>query len=173
MKVIAIAAVARNGVIGKDKGLPWSIPEDLRFFRDSTREQVVIMGRKTYESLGHALPRRENAVITRNPSWRVSDAAVFRDLGLAIGHYRSRAELQGRSIFVIGGAEIYALSIPLLDEIWLTEIDAAFEGDTRFPSYEDGKLRIPGFSETESFPQKETGPDGIRYRFVTYRRTAV
>lgn len=172
VKVIAIAAVARNGVIGKENGLPWSIPEDLRFFRDSTRGQVVIMGRKTYESLGRALPKRENAVITRNPAWTVPDAKVFQDLRAAIEHYRSRADLQGQSIFVIGGAEIYTLSIPFLDEIWLTEIDAEFSGDTRFPAYDAGMLRIPGFSEAVSSAQKEPHPDGIHYRFVTYRRSS-
>ena len=170
MKVIAIAAAARNGVIGKENGLPWSIPEDLRFFRDSTRGQVVIMCRKTYESLGRALSKRENAVITRNLAWTVPDARVFQDLGRAIEHYRSRPELQDRSIFVIGGAEIYALAIPFLDEIWLTEIDADFDGDTRFPGFDEGLLRIPGFCESSSVPQKEPHPDGVCYRFVTYRR---
>jgi len=78
VKVIAIAAVGRNGVIGRGSELPWDIPEDMKFFRDSTRGQIVVMGRKTYDSLGKALPARRNAVITRNPDWAVSDAEVYQ-----------------------------------------------------------------------------------------------
>ena len=80
MKVIAIAAVAKNGVIGNGSELPWNIPEDMKFFRDSTRDQIVIMGRKTLDSLGKPLPKRENAVITRNQAFKVEGAQVFSDV---------------------------------------------------------------------------------------------
>lgn len=170
MKVIAIAAVGRNGVIGRSGQLPWDLPEDMRFFRDSTRGQIVIMGRKTYESLGKALPKRENAVLTRDPAWQAADAVVFGSLESAIMHYRGRPELADRSLFVIGGGEIYTLSLPLLDEIWLTEIDADFEGDAFFPQYFEGRLRVPGFSRFSSSPQSEKLPSGLCYRFSRFSR---
>jgi dihydrofolate reductase len=170
MKVIAIAAVSKNGVIGRDQGLPWSIPEDMRFFRESTRGQIVLMGRKTYESLGKALPKRENAVITRSPSWSAPDVKVFHDLGDAVSYYRRHSGFSDRTLFIIGGAEIYGLSTPFLDELWLTEIDSEFEGDTQFPGYRDGRLEHLEFVRSESRAQAESHPDGIRYWFSTYRR---
>ena len=173
MKVVAIAAVSKNGIIGKENGLPWSIPEDMRFFRESTRGQVVVMGRKTYDSLGRALPKRENAVITRNPDWQVPDARVFHRLQDALHYYRGRPEFADRTIFIIGGAEIYGLSIPYLDEFWLTEIDAEFDGDTSFPGYQDGKLEVSGFVRTELRPRSEPHPEDIQYCFSVYRRMSV
>ncbi len=170
MKIVAIAAVARNGVIGLQNALPWNVPEDMRFFRESTRDQIVVMGRKTYESLGKALPKRENAVVSRNPSWRVPDAQVFPELSVAIHHYRSNPELSGKTMFIIGGAEIYRQSVPFLDELWLTEIDAEFPGDTFFSGYEQGQLRIPGFRLDRVRQNQEEHPEGLRYRFSVYRK---
>jgi dihydrofolate reductase len=171
MRVIAIAAVARNGVIGNEGKLPWELPEDMRFFRDSTRGQVVVMGRKTYDSLGKALPKRENAVITRNLGFQPPDARVFYSLEEAIRHFLGREDLRDHDLFVIGGSEIYALSKPLLDEIWLTEIDADFSGDAVFPGYSDGILRDPGFSIRETRAQVEYPASGLRYSFKFYSRT--
>ncbi|NDF16049.1 dihydrofolate reductase [bacterium] len=170
MKIIAIAAVGRNGVIGRSGQLPWDLPEDMRFFRDSTRGQVVVMGRKTYESLGKALPKRENAILTRDPSWKAPDARVFRSIEDAIGHYRRHQEFQDCDLFVIGGGEIYALSLPSLDEIWLTEIDSEFEGDAFFPGYGSGELSVPGFSRAESRLQREEPASGLRYVFSRFVR---
>jgi dihydrofolate reductase len=170
VKVIAIAAVSRNGVIGRGSELPWHIPEDLKFFKDSTRGQRVIMGRKTYDSLGKALPGRENGVITRNLSWSVSDAQVFSDLGTALEEWKPLAEREGKNIFVIGGAEIYRLSFPFLDEIWLTEIDAEFEGDVVFPEYQKGELNLPEFRRTHELPQKDFAGSNYRYRFSRFER---
>lgn len=170
MKLIAIAAVGRNGVIGKQGLLPWDLPEDMRFFRESTRGQIVVMGRKTYESLGKALPKRENAVLTRDSSWSAIDAAVFRSLEEAIIHYRSRQDLEGKDLFVIGGGEIYTLSLPVLDEIWLTEIDSDFEGDAFFPNYSSGQLQVPGFVRSSSVPQREFPSSGLRYVFSRFDR---
>ena len=172
MKVIAIAAVGKNGVIGKGNELPWNIPEDMQFFRDSTREQVVIMGRKTYFSLKKALPKRENSVISRDVKFQLPDARVFHSLEASISYYRSRSEFSGKDIFIIGGAEIYALSLPLLDEIWLTEIDAEFEGEVRFPNYYDGALKLDGFSVTPIRAQEDFLSTSFRYRFLRYSRVA-
>jgi dihydrofolate reductase len=170
MRIIAIAAVARNGVIGRENALPWSIPEDMRFFRSSTRGQIVVMGRKTYESLGKALPARENAVISRNPGWSAPDARVFRGLQDAIRFFRESPSNAGKNLFVIGGAEIYRLALPDLDEVWLTEIDAEFPGDTRFYGYENGRLDLKGFVLDRVGAQQEAHPAGLAYRFAFYKR---
>jgi dihydrofolate reductase len=170
MKVIAIAAVGRNGVIGRGGQLPWDLPEDMRFFRESTRGQIVVMGRKTYESLGKALPKRENAVLSRDAEFKAPDARVFLTLEGAISHFRGRSDLADRSLFVIGGGEIYTLSLPLLDEIWLTEIDSDFEGDAYFPNYSEGELKVSGFSRVAARPQQETLPSGLRYVFSRFAR---
>ena len=171
MKVIAIAAVARNGVIGKGSELPWHIPEDLKFFKDSTRGQTVIMGRKTYEALGKALPARRNAVITRNPAWKAADAEVHPDLETAIRILKPLAEAEDKNLFVIGGAEIYALSFPLIDELWLTEIEAEVEGDVRFPQYRDGQFQHPGFRKVREQAQQDFSGSAFRYRFSFFERT--
>src|ERR1035437_1888912 len=100
MKVIAIAAVAKNGVIGNGSELPWSIPEDMKFFREATRDQIVIMGRKTLDSLGKPLPKRENAIITRNVNFKVENARVFSAVKSAIQYYRDHEkEFLNKNIF--------------------------------------------------------------------------
>ena len=170
MKIIAIAAVGKNGVIGKGNELPWNIPEDMKFFRDSTRGQVVVMGRKTYQSLGKALPKRENGVITRDPKFTLPDARIFHSIKDAIAHYRAQVELQKQNIFILGGAEIYALALPYLDEIWLTQIDAEFEGDTYFPNFHDGKLDIPEFSANPICAQNDFSSSPYTYQFLRYSR---
>ncbi|MBS1960270.1 MAG: dihydrofolate reductase [Bdellovibrionales bacterium] len=170
MKVIAIAAVARNGTIGNDLDLPWEIPEDMRFFRQSTKGQVVIMGRKTFDSLKKALPNRENIVITRDQNWKADDVRVFNDLGAAIEAVKKEAKTPGVNCFVIGGAQIYGESFKYLDEVWLTEIDKDYPGDIKFPDYMDGTFLRPEFDKFESTPQKEATPFDDRYFFCKYRR---
>ena len=169
MKVIAIAAVGKNGAIGHGGELPWNIPEDMQFFRESTREQIVVMGRKTYQSLKKALPKRENAVITRDINFKLPDARVFHALPDAIAFYKSREDLASKTIFVIGGGEIYALSIPLLDEIWLTEVDAEFKGDAFFPHYQNGHLNLPEFVSSPIKTQEDL-TSSFRYRFTRFTR---
>ena len=170
MKVIAIAAVGKNGVIGKGSELPWNIPEDMKFFRDSTRGQVVIMGRKTYDSLGKALPARRNAVITRNASWSVPDAEVYADLPSALRALEPVARLENKDLFIIGGAEIYSLSLPFLDEVWLTEIETDFDGDVFFPLFREGRFVASGFARTSVRDQSDPASP-FRYRFCVYQRT--
>jgi len=170
MKVIAIAAVAENGVIGNDLVLPWNIPEDMKFFRDSTRDQIVVMGRKTFDSLGQPLPKRENAVVTRNENWKRDGVRVFSDLPSAISHYReNEASFAGKNIFVIGGAQIYRESFPFLDEVWLTEIAKSFEGNVFFPDFKAGAFHRPEFAKAESRPGKDSRPE-LAYDFVRYLR---
>jgi dihydrofolate reductase len=175
MKVIAIAAVARNGVIGSENALPWNIPEDMRFFRESTKNHVVIMGRKTFDSMGRPLPHRENAVISRNPDWSPADpysnqVRLFPDVSTAIRFYREKyAQDPTRLIFIIGGAQIYAASMDELDEIWLTEIQSDADGDVRFPFYGEGGLQRHDFKRISSRNQQDS-TSLFQYQFNVYSR---
>jgi len=129
MKISLIAAVAANGVIGRDNGLPWRLRDDLRFFAQKTLGHHVIMGRKQYLSVGHALPRRPNIVLSRNPNFR-ADCPVAGSLEQALGLARSAGESEA---FIIGGAEIYALALPLADTFYRTRVLAEVPGDVFFP----------------------------------------
>lgn len=126
-----IVAVARNGVIGDRNRLIWHISEDLRRFKAITTGHPVIMGRKTYESLGRPLPNRINVVITRQADYRAEGCVVARSLEEAVGRFDPAEE-----VFVIGGAQIYAEALPLADRFYLTRVEADYEGDTRFPEWD-------------------------------------
>ena len=156
-----IAAIARNGVIGKDNRLPWHLPADLKHFRALTMGRAVIMGRKTWESLPdkfRPLPGRQNIVVTRSPGYRAEGAVVATSLPAAV------AAAQSDEAFIIGGAELYAAALALVDRLQLTEIDAAFDGDTQFPA-----IKPQNWRETA----RETHQDGtgFGYAFVTYERS--
>ncbi|MBC7397567.1 MAG: dihydrofolate reductase [Bdellovibrionales bacterium] len=170
MKIIAIAAVAANGVMGKGGELPWTIPEDMLFFRESTRGQVVLMGRKTYQSLGKALPKRENGIITRDLGFVATDARVFHSFKAGVEWYRAQPELSDKVLFVIGGAEIYALSRAYLDEVWLTEIEAEIAGNVFFPDYAGGALHWNEFDGFKLKDQNDFESSPFRYRFTRFVR---
>ncbi len=157
-----IAAVARNGVIGRDNRLPWRLPEDLRHFKALTMGHPLIMGRKTWESLPGRLPGRPHIVVTRNPGYRAEGATVVGSLPAAIEAAGSMAG--GGEVFLIGGAELYALALPIADRLYLTEIDADFEGDARFPVWDRAQWR-----ETAREPHRADA--GWNYAFVTYERS--
>ncbi len=167
MKIIAIAAVSKNGVIGHGSELPWDIPEDMKFFKESTRNQIVLMGRKTLDALQKPLPNRENAVITRDLGFKREGVRVFHDLESALAFYRGNQSFQDKILFVIGGAEIYKLSLPFLDEIWLTEIEEECFGDVYFPHYQNGAFNFVGFSQVESKPKKDMS-SSYHYRFSRF-----
>ena len=157
-RVYLIAAIAKNGVIGAHGKLPWHLPEDLRHFKKLTLGHPVIMGRRTWESLGKPLPGRENIVISRKPGFEAAGASVASSLEAAI------ALCTGEPLaFVIGGAEIYAASLPLADGMVLTEIHEDYAGDARFPDWDRDAWRAT---------QKEThtSSDGVRFDFVLYER---
>jgi dihydrofolate reductase len=157
-RVTLIAAVAANGVIGAGGKLPWRLPEDLRHFKALTLGHPVIMGRKTWESLGKPLPGRENIVVTRSRGYDAPGAHVAASLDAAL------ALCTGEPLaFVIGGGERYAAALPLADAMVMTEIDRAFPGDTTFPPYERSAWR-----ETQRKPQ--VAADGLRFDFVLYER---
>lgn len=123
-----IAAVAQNGVIGGQNAMPWHIGEDLKRFKAITSGHPVIMGRKTFESLGKALPNRRNVVITRNSGYEAPGAEVVESLEEALALFSPDEE-----VFIIGGGEIYRQALPLAGRMYITYIYADYEGDTRFP----------------------------------------
>lgn len=126
-----IVARAENGVIGRDNRLPWRLPEDLRRFKALTWGKPILMGRRTFESLGRPLPGRTNLVMTRSGDYRPEGATVVRSLEEALSTVPAAPEL-----VVIGGAEIYRLALPFADRVYLTEVHAAVDGDTVLPSFD-------------------------------------
>lgn len=129
MTVTMILAVAENGVIGKDNQLPWRLPADMRFFKATTTGHSIIMGRKTFDSLGRALPKRRNMVLTRDTEASFEGAEVFHSLGDAV-----KACVGEDEVFIIGGGMIYkkALELDMVDKIIMTRVHAEFEGDAYF-----------------------------------------
>jgi len=161
VKVTLVAAVARGDVIGTGEAIPWHIPEDLAFFRELTIGHVVVMGRRTWDSLPERfrpLPGRRNIVVTRNPDWVADGAerAGSLDDALRLAHDAS-------DVFVIGGAEIFAAALPLADALVLTEVGLDVKGDVRFPAWDRD-----AFAETRREPQVTA--EGTSLAFVTYER---
>ncbi|MFH1043564.1 MAG: dihydrofolate reductase [Pseudomonadota bacterium] len=156
-----VAAIASNRVIGKDKRLPWRLSEDLRHFKQLTLGHSVIMGRKTCESiietLGRLLPDRDNIVLTRSRAFAAPGCTLVASLGEAIESAR------GAEAFVIGGAELYRLALPLASRMHLTEIDAEFEGDAWFPEFDAGQW-------VETARETHLSAQGLRFHFVTRER---
>lgn len=153
-----IYARARNGVIGKDNTLPWHLPEDLAHFKATTLGQPVIMGRKTWDSLPpkfRPLPGRPNIVVTRQATWRAEGAQVAHSVAQALALCP-----QDSHPWVIGGAELYALALPLATRVVVTEIDADFEGDAYAPSL--------GPEWHEAQRQAHTAASGLHFHVVTY-----
>lgn len=154
--VTIVAAVARNGVIGVDGGLPWHLPDDLRRFKELTLGHVLVMGRKTYESIGHPLPGRTTIVVTRNPSWDPG-AAEVRVAGSVSAAIEAAASLDSH-VVVVGGGEVYVEALALADRLELTWVDAEPDGDTRFPEVDWDVWR----------ELRREHADGVAY--VTYER---
>jgi dihydrofolate reductase len=126
--VSLLVARSENGVIGRDNALPWRLPADLRRFKTLTMGKPMLMGRRTFESIGRALPGRLNLVLTRNRQWHAPGAVVVHDLPEAFARAGDAAEL-----VVIGGAELFDLFLPLAERIYLTDVHATLPGDTHFP----------------------------------------
>jgi dihydrofolate reductase len=130
--VTIVAAVARNGVIGAGGGLPWHLPDDLRLFKETTLGHVLVMGRRTYESIGRPLPGRTTVVLTRQEDWSpgVDDIVVAHDVEEALERARSLDD----EVFVVGGGELYAAALPYADTLAITFVEQEPEGDTTFPA---------------------------------------
>lgn len=154
-----IVAVAENGVIGDKNTLLWHISEDLKHFKSVTTGHPVVMGRKTYESLGRPLPNRTNVVITRQQV-EITGCTVVHSLEEALVLFPADEE-----VFVIGGAQVYAQALPLADRFYLTRVFHAYEGDTHFPEWDEGEWRL---MSSESFASGAEYP--YPFAFETYER---
>lgn len=132
MKIILIAVMATNRVIGKDNKLPWHIPEELRFFKKTTMGYPVIMGRLTYESIGAPLPGRQNIIVTRNPDYTVEGAETAASLEKAVAMAKSEEK-----VFILGGYRVFKESLKIADNIILSVLDREVEGDICFPDFSD------------------------------------
>lgn len=131
-------AMDENRVIGKDNQLPWHLPADLQYFKKVTMGHPIVMGRKTYESIGRLLPGRENIIITRNKSFQVNGAVILHNVAV-IKEYADKCE---KEVFVIGGAEIFREILPETDKLYITQIHHTFEGDTYFPQIDSNQWRV-------------------------------
>lgn len=158
-EIVLIAAVARNGVIGRDNALPWRLKGDMQFFRRTTTGHTVVMGRKTWESLGRPLPNRRNVVVSRNPNFRAEGTERVGSLAAALA-------LAGEGpIFVIGGAELYRQALPGADRLLITEVAAEVEGDARFPDFDRA-----AFVEISRVSHPADADNDHPYSLVEYRR---
>lgn len=161
-----IVAAAENGVVGRDNDLPWRLPEDLRHFKRMTLGKPVIMGRKTFESIGRPLPERHNIVISRDPDYRAAGAVVVATLEAALDEAGSAARATGAGeVMVIGGAHIYALALPRVERLYVTEVHAEVEGDTFLPPIDWRQWR-----ERSRERHAASGDNPYDYSFVTYER---
>lgn len=164
-----VVAVARNGVIGSEGDMPWRLSTDLKRFKAITMGTPVIMGRKTFQSIGRPLPGRTNIVLTRDGSYRAEGVTVVTDVEAALDAAGGAARLEaGNRVCVIGGGEIYRLFLPLADTVHLTHVDAEPDGDTTFPPLDPGEWSV----ESEEFVpagEKDSAPS----RYVVYRRKRV
>ncbi len=148
LPLILVVAVAENGVIGRDNQLLWRLRTDLKRFRDLTLGKPMIMGRKTFQSIGKPLSGRETIVLTRDPKFSAEGVHVARSWDEAVAQGASLAETMGADAIVIaGGAEIYALALPFIQKIHLTEVHAAPEGDATFPAFDRSLFRETGRTE--------------------------
>ncbi len=165
-RVALIAAAASNGAIGLEGGMPWHISEDLKYFKRVTMGAPVVMGRKTFVSIGSALPGRVNIVITRNTLFSSDDADMVHDVAAGLRKAKAIAEIDGSAeIFVIGGAEIYAQALAVAERIYLTEIDGEFPADAFFPDLDTTQWRE--VTREPHAPEMEGGP---AFSFVVYDR---
>lgn len=134
-----IVAVAENGVIGRGGDLPWRLPDDLRYFKRITMGHPLVMGRKTFESIGRPLPGRTNIVLTRDPAWRAEGVDTAHTLDQALDLARSAPG--GEDVMVIGGADVFARALPLADRLYLTEVLDTVPGDVYFPPFDRAEWR--------------------------------
>ncbi|UEG51221.1 dihydrofolate reductase [Ferruginibacter lapsinanis] len=139
MTISFVVAASENNAIGKDNQLLWHLPNDMRFFKNTTWGSVVIMGRKSFESMGKALKGRINIVITRQDNWQAEDTIVAKDLQDAL----KKAEATNcKEIFIIGGGEIYKQSLGIADKIYLTRVHTRIDGDTFFPELDQAQWEL-------------------------------
>lgn len=167
LPISIVVAIASNDVIGSDGGMPWRLSTDLRRFKSVTMGNPVVMGRKTYDSIGNPLPGRLNIVVTRNANWHAEGVERVSSLqeGIALANARGGDMPEASQICVIGGGQIYAEALPLADRLIVTHILAHIEGDTVFPPIDDA---VWSAASSKGFPGG--GKDSHATRYVIYER---
>lgn len=162
MKIAMIAALSSNRVIGRDNALPWHLPEDLRYFKRVTMGKPLLMGRKTFESIGRPLPGRTNIVLSRQPDFQVPGVVAARDPQQALAVARQQ---QADELMVIGGEAIYRAMLPLAQRLYLTLVHAEVEGDAWFPG-----IDMADWREVQRQDYPAAGADSPAYSFVVLER---
>jgi len=164
MRIAMIWAMANNGVIGRQNKLPWHLPNDLKYFKRLTSGKTVIMGRKTYESIGRPLPNRINIVITRAKDFHAEGIKVVNSLPAALELAAAETLIAGaEEVIVIGGAEIYKLCLPLAERLYVTLVHADVDGDARFPEWDRKAYQEIGREDFSA-----DGPNPYDYSFVVF-----
>ena len=158
--VSMIGAMGRNRGLGFGNKLPWHLPDDLKRFKELTKGHAVIMGRKTFGSIGRPLPDRKNIIITRDPHYSAPGCTVVNSMEAALKEAGDEGE-----VFIIGGAEIYMLGLPFADKMYLTFVDAAPNADAYFPEFNEGEWRI-----VQSEPHSADGKHSYSFVFKVYER---
>ncbi|OXM83673.1 dihydrofolate reductase [Paenibacillus rigui] len=158
-----ILAMDENRAIGLNNQLPWRLPEDLAYFRRTTSEHTVLMGRKTFESIGRPLPKRHNVILTRDPHFRAKGCEVVHSTDEIVNKYGASAEQE--ELFVIGGAEVYRMLLPYADRLYITEIAHAFEADAFFEP-----LHAADWTEVSRVKGPKDDKNPYDYEFVLYER---
>lgn len=154
---LIVAMTTGKRVIGRDNKLPWHLPEDLKHFKALTMGHPIIMGRKTWDSIGRPLPGRTSIVVTRDRKLQIPGATVVHSLEEALAPYRNTKD----QVFMIGGSSLFEESLPIADRIYVTWIDEEIEGDVYFPEFDVSKFKV-----VEEF----LGGGEIRHRYLTYER---
>lgn len=165
VKLSLIVARAKNGVIGRDGGLPWKLADDLSLFKQATSGKPIIMGRNTWESLPRRpLPKRQNIVLTRDWAYAAPGARVYSSLNAAINAARAIAGKEGEDeVFIIGGQSLYERALPMADRLYITEVDADIDGDVRFPEFEERDFIEAG---STAYPKDERNEFAFSYRIL-------
>ncbi|GAA5190029.1 type 3 dihydrofolate reductase [Ferrimonas gelatinilytica] len=162
MRIAMIACMAQDRVIGKDNDMPWHLPADLKHFKAVTLGKPVVMGRKTFESIGRPLPGRHNIVISRQKTFAPEGVTVVTDIDAALD-----AAGEVEEVMIIGGGQLYAAMLPRADRLYLTRVDLAVEGDTRFPAFDESHWQQLA---SEHRPADDANPYALE--FVTLGRIA-
>jgi len=160
MRISIIAAMSANRAIGLENRLPWNLPDDLKRFKALTMNHHIVMGRKTYDSIGKPLPGRDTVIVTRNMDYAVPGCVAVNSLDAALTVSFSDAE-----VFFVGGADLYRQVLPIANRIYLTEIRRVFDGDAFFPEFD-----MRQWSETSREQHRTEGDNGFEYHYVIYDR---
>lgn len=162
MKISCIVATAKNNVIGKDNQIPWYLPADLKYFKKCTLDHHIIMGRNCFESIGRALPKRTNVIVTRDMFYTVSNCMIAHSVGEALSIAEDNGEEEA---FIIGGGQIYEQTIDLWDKLYLTEVDLEVDGDVFFPKIDLSEWKLRNKQDC-----KKDEKNSHDYTFLQYER---